>query len=463
MNTSIISPAKPATPTLPPGPKPINDVLSVLRFVGAAKRDALALMDSMVKPYGDALSFEIMGSRQFFFTHPDHIQEVVLTQAAKLHKDQDYKDAKRGLARFMGNGLVISDGDFWKRQRKLAAPALHAKRIQHYGQVMVDYTRQAIDQWQDGVRLDIAGEMMRITLKIVARTLFNVDISRDVSRIDEAMSIMQEVASGPAFNLLPTWVPTPKELRARKSLRDLDEIVYGIIRDRRSSGEDKGDLLSMLLLAQDDEGQHMTDKQARDEAVTMFLAGHETTANAMNWTFYLLAQHPGSLAKLHAELDAVLGGRAPTLADLDRLTYTDMVIKESMRLYPPVWGFSRQAIEDIKIGGYDVAKGSSVTIGTYWTHRDPRWWTNPDQFEPERFSPERESKLRKYAYIPFGGGPRICIGNSFAMMEARLMLATIASRFTLHLAPGQQVALQPLITLNPKGGLPMTIRARRAH
>jgi cytochrome P450 len=444
-----------------PGPKPMNNILSVLGFAMQAQRNLLELMDGQFKRYGDTFMFEAMKRRQYMFSHPDHIQEIVLTQASKFHKESDYKNEKHGLARFMGNGLVVSDGEFWKRQRKLSAPALHARRIQNYAGTMVEYTAQMLDQWQDGARLDIADEMMRLTLNIVARTLFNVDVSKDATRIKEAMDTLQEVAGGSTFLRLPTWVPTPLELRARKGLRDLDEIVYGIIRERRASGEDKGDLLSMLLLAKDDDGNGMTDKQARDEAVTMFLAGHETTANALNWTFYALAQHPDILAKLHAEVDTVLAGRMPTLPDLEQLKYTEMVVKESMRLYPPVWGFGRQAMEDVRIGEYEVPQGSSLVVSTYWTHRDPRWFPYPARFDPERFNAENEPKIRKYAYVPFGGGPRICIGNSFAMMEARLLLATIVSRFTLSLAPGQRVEMLPLITLNPKGGLPMTVRRRQ--
>ena len=255
-------------------------------------------------------------------------------------------------------------------------------------------------------------------------------------------------------------MPTPQKFRADRAVRELDRIVYGMINERRASGEDKGDLLSMLLLAEDEDGSRMSDKQARDEAVTLFLAGHETTANALNWTWYLLAQHPEVEAKLHDELDTVLAGQPPTLDDLKRLPYTEMVMKESMRLYPPAWSFSREALEDIQLGDYTVPKGSVVAILGYLTHRDPRWWDAPEAFMPERFSEENEANIPRYVYIPFGGGPRICIGNSFAMMEARLLLATIASRYRLALSPGQKVEPQPLITLNPKNGLPMTLRVR---
>jgi cytochrome P450 len=448
------------TPHFPPGPAPMNNLFSASGLLRAANRNMLDMLSEMQTKYGDTFQFEVMGSRQYVFTQPDHLQEIVLTQASKFYKENSYKNEKSGMARFMGNGLVVSDGEFWKRQRKLVAPSMHAKRIHAYAGTMVEYTQGMLDHWRDGAQLDIAYEMMQLTLKIVAQTLFHVDISKDVGRIDEAMESVQESAGG-AFRLIPTWVPTPGELRARRALRELDEIVYGVINERRASGEDKGDLLSMLLLAEDDDGQRMTDKQARDEAVTMFLAGHETTANALNWTFYLLAQHPDVLAKLHAELDTVLGGRAPTLADLEHLKYTEMVIKESMRILPPVWGFSREAREDVQIGGWDVPKGASVNLPVFLTHRNAQWWPDPLRFDPERFSPTNEATIKKAAYMPFGGGPRVCIGNSFAMMEARLLLATIASRYTLHLAPGQRVGYKPLITLVPDGGLPMTLRARQ--
>jgi cytochrome P450 len=300
--------------------------------------------------------------------------------------------------------------------------------------------------------------MMHLTVLIVAKTLFDADVDGDVERTAAAVDTIQHFSS--ERTLLPTWIPTPRELAARKARRDLDEIIYGIIREWRAKGEDKGDLLSMLLLARDDEGKGMTDQQARDEVATLFLAGHETTSNLLTWTWYLLAKHPEVESKLHDELDTVLAGKLPTLADLDRLPYTEMVIKESMRVYPPVWGFSREAIEDVEIDGYHIPKGSVVGALTYIAHHDARWFPDPERFDPERFSPENEKNIPRYAYLPFGGGPRVCIGNAFALMEARLILATIASRFRLTLSPGYEAEILPQVTLGVKGGLPMTVRVR---
>jgi cytochrome P450 len=442
----------------PPGPPPAKNLFDQIRIVRRLQTDRLGTMGEWRARYGDFFVMQFGRMSQYMTSRPEAIHQITVTEAASFHKNVDYKDEKRGLARFLGNGLVTSDGEFWKRQRKLVAPAFHTNRITNYAQTMVDYTLDMLQGWHDGARLDISHEMTRLTMLIVARSLFHTDASSDVMRVNKAVGVIQRVSG--ETTLIPPWVPTPRELSARRATRDLDAIIYRMIREWRVTREDKGDLLSMLLLAVDDEGKGMTDKQARDEAVTLFLGGHETTANALNWTWYLLAQHPEIEAKLHEELDAVLAGRAPTLADLESLPYTEMVLKESMRLYPPVWGFGRQAIEDVQLGEYLLPKGTSIGVMTYFTHRDPAFWDEPERFDPERFSPENEKKIPKYAYIPFAAGPRICIGNAFAMMEARLVLATVASRYRLRLAPGQKVEMLPLITLNPKGGLPMRLEAR---
>ena len=274
------------------------------------------------------------------------------------------------------------------------------------------------------------------------------------------METIQKVMGEAWF--LPPWVPDPRQWRANRAKRDLDEIVYRMIGEWRATGEDRGDLLSMLLLAEDEDGKRMTDRQARDELVTLMLAGHETTANTLNWTWMLLAQHPEVEAKLHAELDAVLGGRPPSLEDLPNLAYTEMVVKEAMRLYPAAWAISREAIEDVPLRNGTLPRGSVVGVMIYFTHRDPRWWPDPERFDPERFRAENAAAIPRYAYLPFGGGPRVCIGNGFAMMEARLLLATIASRYRLELAPGHVVKPAPLITFNPKGGMPLIVRSRSA-
>jgi cytochrome P450 len=444
--------------TLPPGPAPAKTFLEQLHLMRKFAGNFLPLTLDWKQQYGDVYVVQFGELKQYMISHPDHIHQVTTELASKFHKDNDYKNPRKGLARFLGSGLLTSDGEFWKRQRKLSAPAFHHKRIAAYAGTMVDYTDRLLREWQSNSRLDIAEEMTRLTMLIVAKALFNTDVSSEVERTGEAVEAIQRFMNSP--RLLPTWIPTRLELAARHASNDLDEIVYRIINERRASGEDTGDLLSMLLLAQDDEGKHMTDKQARDEVVTLFLAGHETTANTMNWTWYLLAQYPEVEAKLHEELDRVLGGRLPTFEDLEHLKYTEMVIKESMRILPPVWVFSRVAIEDVEIGGYHIEKGSVVAPFTYALHHDPRWWENPETFDPERFSPENEHKINRRAYLPFASGPRVCIGNGFAMMEARLILATIASRYRLSLAPGQQVEIMPRLTLNPKDGLPMTVTER---
>jgi cytochrome P450 len=300
-------------------------------------------------------------------------------------------------------------------------------------------------------------------MSIIAKTLFDADVATEAREIGDVITVLLQLLNE-RFNKLiaiPDWIPTSSNRRLAQASRRLDQLIQRFIDDRRASGEDKGDLLSMLLLARDEDGTgQMTDKQVRDEAMTLFGAGHETTAVALTWTWYLLSQHPEVEAKLHDELDAVLGGRKPTLEDLPHLPYTEKVIKEAMRLYPPAWGTSREPITDVEIGGYPIKKGQTIFINIYGVHRDARFFSDPGRFDPERFSPENEKQIPHYAYLPFGGGPRVCIGNAFAMMEARLILATVAQQYRLKLAPGHQVAPQRVFTLRPKHGMKM-IAVRR--
>lgn len=445
---------------LPPGPPPVKNIFQLIRTFRAFQHDALGMLMNLHESYGDTYYVLMGAKRQFITRDPELIRETLVTQSAHFGKDKDYTNPDKGMAMFLGNGLVTSNGDFWKRQRKLVAPALHAKRIEAYAQTMVDYTLEQLKNWRDNTRLDISREMNHLTMRIVARSLFNTEVQAQAKTVAEAMEIFQKLMNDTLVTFLPSWVPIPLMVRARRAKRQLDDLVYGMIAERRASGDDKGDLLSMLLLAEDEDGNHMTDEQARDEIVTLFLAGHETTANTLNWTWMLLAQHPEVEAKLHAELDSVLGDRPPALADLKKLPYTEMVIKESMRLYPPAWIYSRAALDNVKLGRFDVTAGDVVAINAYGAHRNPNLWDEPNAFIPERFNAENEAKIPRYAYVPFGGGPRVCIGNSFAMMEAQLLLATIAQRFRLTLNPGQIVETSPQITLNPKGGLPMTVYAR---
>ncbi len=443
---------------MPPGPPAYKSIVSQLRLFSQLQGNTLNTFGPMFQQYGDFFMLDFGNARTYLLANPEAIYEILVTKSAQFYKGSMYRNRERGLARFLGNGLVTSDGEFWKRQRKLTAPALHARRINAYTETMVEFTLRMLEHWRDGSELDVDQEMMQTTMQIVGKSLFNAEIDgNQAQRFGAALTVLQH--SG-GMSLLPAWVPTPKKRRDRRAVQDLDVIMYGIIAERRRSNEDYGDLLSMLLQARDDDDSGMTDLQVRDEAVTLFSAGHETTANALNWTWLLLAQNPDAEAKLHAELDAVLGGRPPTLDDLKQLPYTDMVIKESMRLYPPVFSFGRMAIEDTVIAGYDVPKDTDVNIFTYFTHRDPRWWEDAETFKPERFSPENEKTIPRYAYIPFGGGPRVCIGNSFASMEARLMLATIAQQYQLRLTPETNITLDPLITLRPRYGLHMRVEQR---
>jgi cytochrome P450 len=446
----------------PSGPPPVpNNIIAQLRFMRYVQKDLLHIFAGWSRTYGDIHYLRIGNGGQYTVSHPDLFHELLVKQASKFHKSGDYKDKHKGLARFLGNGLVVSDGEFWKRQRRLAQPAFHAQRIGAYAQTIVDYTQSMLNEarWRTGATLDIDQEMMRLTMLIVARVLFNADVSGDAERVGKAMSAVQK-ATG-EFDLMPHWLPTPKHIRSAQAVRVLDEIIYRIIAERRAAGEDRGDLLSMMLMARDADGSAMTDLQARDEAVTLFLAGHDTTSNALTWTWYLLSQHPEIEARLQNEIDIVLEGRPPSLADLERLPYTDMVVKESMRLYPPVWSISRIAIEEAQLGGYTIPKGGVVSASMYTLHHDERWYPDPERFDPERFSAENEKNIQKYAYLPFGGGPRICIGNSFAMMEARLILATIAQRYRLCLEPGHRVEPHALLTLKAKYGMRMRLEMRK--
>ena len=434
--------------------------LSALQLIRGLQRDMLYHLTGMHTTHGDNVMVIIGGSQQLITASPGLIRDVLVTKAHAFCKDNDYKDRKRGLARFLGNGLLTSDGEFWKRQRKLVSPALHAKRIEAYANTMVRYAQERIATWRDGEQRDIAREMNGITMRIVGKTMFNVEVRNDIESVHGAMQAIQNAMISAQLMPVPTWIPTPTELRARQASKTLDEFIYRTVQAWRASGEDKGDLLSMLLLARDDDGNPMTDEQARDEIATLFLAGHETTANALNWAWMLLAQHPHVAEKLHAELDSVLAGNAPTLADLKRLPYTEQVVKETLRLYPPAYTISRQATQEVEAGGYPIPEGTVITINIYNLHRNPKYWDAPDDFIPERFAKGEDSLTHRYAYLPFGGGARVCIGNSFAMMEAQLLLATIAQRFSLHLSEGQKVEVYPAITLNPKGGLPMNVKAR---
>jgi cytochrome P450 len=367
--------------------------------------------------------------------------------------------------RFLGEGLLTSEGEFHRRQRRLAQPAFHRQRINQYAEAMVDYAAKTRERWQDRSTLDISQEMMRLTLAIVGKTLFDADVESEAKEIGRALSDIMKLFDRITmpFPQLLNKLPLPSNYKFLKASRRLDQTIYRIINQRRASGEDRGDLLSMLLLAQDEEGDGtgMSDLQLRDEAMTIFLAGHETTANALTWTWYLLSQHPDVEEKLHAEIDATLVGRLPAADDVARLQYVDKVVAESMRLYPPAWAMGRQALSDYPIGEYVAKAGAIILMSPYVMHRDPRYYPDPDRFDPERWTEEARAGRPRFAYFPFGGGPRICIGEQFAWMEAVLVLATLAQRWRLRLAPGFLAEPKPMITLRQKHGMRMELERRR--
>jgi cytochrome P450 len=422
------------------------------------RRDILGMFVRCSKEYGDVVRLRIPNLTAYLLTHPDDIEYVLVTANRNFKKHKVW----RHLSSLFGTGLLTSEGEFWIRQRRLAQPAFHRNRIAKYAETMVDYTNRMLEQWQDGQTRDVHHEMMDLTMQIVAKTLFNADVGTESKEIGHAMEVvMQEFSSrfGRPF-FFPDFIPTPGNIRFNKAVRKFDEIIYKIIQSRRSTDDETGDLLSMLLNAVDEDGSRMTDTQLRDEIITLFLAGHETTAIALSWTWYLLSKHPEVESKLMEEIESNLGNRSAIVDDLPKLRYAEMVILESMRIYPPAYGFGREAIKDCEIGGYHVPAGTTIFMSQYVTHRDARFFPDPLEFQPERWASDLVKKIPKYAYFPFSGGPRQCIGNSFAMMEAVLLMVTILQKFRLDLVPDHPVLPQASITLRPKFGMKMNLKKR---
>ena len=429
----------------------------------AFTRDSLGFLTAAARQHGDVVRWRLAGERMALLSHPDAVRDVLVTHARLFRKGRGLERARL----LLGDGLLTSEGAFHLRQRRLAQPAFHRDRIAAYGATMVRCAERARARWSAGARVDVAHEMMRLTLAVVGLTLFDADVEEEAPEIGEALT---DALRSFGFAVLPMGellqrVPfLPPVRRFNRARARLDATIYRVIAEHRAdrrAGRDRGDLLSMLVAAEDDEagGGGMSDLQLRDEAMTVFLAGHETTANALAWSWYLLARHPEAERRLHAEVDAALGGRPPGAADLPRLPYTRMVLAESMRLYPPAWVIGRRCTAPYAVGGDTLPARTVVLLSPYVVHRDPRWWSEPAAFRPERWAPDAPER-HKFAYFPFGAGTRVCIGEQFAWMEGTLALATIAQRWRLRLAPGQTVAPQPMITLRPRGGMPMVAEAR---
>ena len=414
----------------------------------AMQRDPLAFLTSVARDYGDVSSFKFGPQAVYFFNHPELIRDVLVTKDRSFMKGRALQRTKI----LLGEGLLTSEGELHRRQRRLMAPAFHRERVTRYAEVMIANAVRTADAWRDGETIDVAHEMMRLTLSIVAQALFGADVSGEADEIGTALTQLLE-----SFTLtlspLSAWLerlPLPRVRAMKSAIARLDRTIYSMIHERRQSGADRGDLLSMLLLAQDEEsGGRMSDQQVRDEAMTLFLAGHETTANALSWTWYLLAQHPEVERRLHEEVDRM--SRPPALDA--RLPFTHALLSESMRLYPPAWLIGRLALEDVTIGNVTVPRGAVAIVSQYVMHRDARFWPDPERFDPSRFLSGAERP--KFAYFPFGGGSRTCIGEGFAWTEGVLVLATIAQRWRLTLAQHELVRPQPMITLRPRGGIRM--------
>lgn len=427
------------------------------------RRDPLDFVLKLARDYGDIARIRLLSQPGFIVSRPDYARHVLVDNQQNYGRNSVTHKMMRSV---VGNGLATNDGAFWLHQRRLMQPTFHHKRILSFGTQMTEATVAMLERWQNLAGheqpVDILAQMHRLTLHIVGLTLFHIDLSDEANATGSAFTLVFKLLMDYFYLPFPPLsVPTPRNRRLKAALRTLDEIVYGIIRARRAQHDWPVDLLSMLLEAHDEEtGEHMTDQQIRDEIITILLAGQETSATTLAWIWYLISQHPDAEQRLSAELESVLGGRLPTVEDLSNLPFTQMLIKESMRLYPVAWSIPRHTIHEDTIGGYPISANSLMWINLYTAHRHPDFWDDPDVFNPERFTPEREAARPRFAYFPFGGGPHLCIGNGFAMMEIQLILATIVQRYRLDLVPSHEVNMTTTPTLQPAGGLPMTLHER---
>jgi len=440
---------------LPPGPKGTLIGGSLMEF----NRQRLDFFMNVARTYGDLASFRFGPRRLFLASHPDLVEQVLVTDAKHYIKHFGARMYKP----ILGNGLVTSEGDFWLRQRRLSQPAFLKSRVLSYAPVMSSLTQQMLSRWQPGEHVYVNEEFSHLTSAIALKTLFGLDDAGDRDEFVESLRVAFDLLSDRFRNLLPMpmWMPTPRNIRTKRAIAHLYRVVDGFIAQGRARKEPGDDLLSRLVSAQDDDGGRMTDTQLREEAMTLYLAGHETTALTLTWSWYLLSTHPEAEAKLADEWKRVLDGRSPTPEDLPNLPYTDAVLTEAMRVYPPVYLIGREATRDLELGGYRVPKGTTLFMCQWVSHRDPRYFgPDPEAFRPERWLDGLAKRIPKYAYYPFGGGPRVCIGNTFALMEAAILLATVGQRYRFTLAPDAVIDFNPQITLLPTYGIPATLALR---
>jgi cytochrome P450 len=439
----------------PPGPR--GDLLlgSALDF----KDKPLKFINYVANAYGDVSRFRVGPTYWYLITHPEDIHDAITKRRNIFLKP---KIATRLWEKFLGDGLLTTEGDTWKRQHSLVLPAFHRQRIANYGEVMVNYTHRMMDRWTEGEQIDIDHEMVGLTLEIVAKTLFDADVRGEAKTVGNAMNILnKEMLEHIHMPLrVPKWWPSARNKRKLSAIEDIEKIVRDVIAERRESGEDRGDLLSMLLQTRDESNDQLNDTEIRDQMMTIFFAGHETTAHAMSWAWYLLAKHPEVTSRLQADIAKVTGGERLSVPHLSELPYLEQMVKESLRFLPSVWIFIKEPTEDVTVRGFHIPKGVPVLISPYVTHHDPRWYPSPETFDPDRFSKERIKEIPHGAYFPFSGGQRICIGKSFAMMEMRLILGSMLQRIQPTVDPSYELAAKAELSLHPEGPLPVEVKLR---
>jgi cytochrome P450 len=441
----------------PPGPRGLPLIGNLL----ALGKDPLDFFAETAKRYGDLVSLDLAGWQTLLVSDLPAIEKILVDDHRNYVKHRFFW---RHVTAVFGKGLLTSEGESWQRQRRLAAPAFAGRQLLAYDSAMVALTRQMLDGWKDGEVIDIHPEMMGLTLRIAAKTLFDSEVERDIRDMDHAMNdLIVEVASRykrPIF--VPDAIPLPGHLRYRRAIRTVERVVSSMIAERRASGlENRNDFLSRLMAARDEAGKPMSDTLLRDEAITLLLAGHETTALALSWTWFLLGQHPDAQSRMAAEIAEVLGDRPARADDLPTLKFTESVVTEAMRLYPPAWAIGRESTQPFELGGYSFPAGTTIFIIPWVLHRDSRYFEEPEAFRPERWMGSLARELPRFAYMPFGGGPRICIGQRFAMIEAVLVLTTMAQRFSMEWQPDRKITPFPSITLRPNGGVWLKIKERR--
>jgi len=438
-----------------PGPKG-------LPFFGMAldiRKDPLGTLQRMAREYGEIVGFTALGLPRVLLNRPEYVQQLLVIDHAKFHKSPLTKAAVGPL---LGQGLLISEGDFWRRQRRLAQPAFHRARTNAYAPVMVECALEHAKQWRGGETRNIAEEMMKVTLEVAVRTLFGTSLASDSENIGRAMTFLMRYHLRRARTPwhMPAFLPTPANRRAERERQFMDSMVYRIISERKKEKQTRNDLLALLMAAMEEDGTQMTEKQLRDETMTLFLAGHETTALSLSWTWYLLGENPAAEARLHEELESVLGGRPAEVGDLEKLPYLNAVVHEGLRLFPPAYMMARTNVESVKFGEYEIPPGRTILASQWILQRDARFFDEPGRFLPERWLDGLMERLPAGVYFPFGDGPRRCIGQGFALLETALVIVALAQKFQFRLVPGHPVVPEPLVTLRPKYGIKMKIQAR---